>query len=295
MMDPVWSHRRPLDVVGSVHRAPGIGNPAPEPWRSYDTLELSAVAFPNNPYHRLVKGYKLLSDSRSDPLKDARLALELLADELDALAEMHRHDADWASLLHFLLCEDPPLDALLASVRQASAPVSAEASRIAHTRFGDGCCRTRLATLVSADALTVASDQERLALAYALGWIRVAGGNSVLPIWVHKAIPHVRTLLGELREQDCGSPTCGYCAQQHNPEALLLANFQKASFRVKPAAPDGTSSQRAIVVAGLARRSLLAVLPTGGGKSICYQLRGHDQWPAHTAGAPSRSRQDSAW
>jgi ATP-dependent DNA helicase RecQ len=149
-----------------------------------DTLELSAVAFPNNPYHRLVKGYKLLSDSRSDPLKDARLALELLADELDALAEMHRHDADWASLLHFLLCEDPPLDALLASVRQASAPVSAEASRIAHTRFGDGCCRTRLATLVSADALTVASDQERLALAYALGWIRVAGGNSVLPIWV---------------------------------------------------------------------------------------------------------------
>jgi hypothetical protein len=35
MMDPVWSHRRPLDVVGSVHRAPGIGNPAPEPWRSW--------------------------------------------------------------------------------------------------------------------------------------------------------------------------------------------------------------------------------------------------------------------
>ncbi|MCY7301095.1 MAG: RecQ family ATP-dependent DNA helicase, partial [Ilumatobacteraceae bacterium] len=30
--------------------------------------------------------------------------------------------------------------------------------------------------------------------------------------------------------------------------------------------------QRAIVVAGLERKSVLAVLPTGGGKSICYQL-----------------------
>ena len=44
-----------------------------------DTLELSAIAFPSNPYHRLVKGYKLLSDSRNDPVKDARLTLDLLA------------------------------------------------------------------------------------------------------------------------------------------------------------------------------------------------------------------------
>lgn len=32
-----------------------------------DTLELSALAFPKNPYHRLVKGYKLVSDSRNEP------------------------------------------------------------------------------------------------------------------------------------------------------------------------------------------------------------------------------------
>ena len=50
-----------------------------------DTLEISAIAFPNNPYHRLVKGYKLVSDSRNDPLKDARLTLDLLSDEIAAL------------------------------------------------------------------------------------------------------------------------------------------------------------------------------------------------------------------
>jgi hypothetical protein len=55
-----------------------------------DTLELSAIAFPANPYHRLVKGYKLLSDSRNDPVKDARLTLDLLVEEVDALFEMHR-------------------------------------------------------------------------------------------------------------------------------------------------------------------------------------------------------------
>jgi ATP-dependent DNA helicase RecQ len=62
-----------------------------------DTLELSAIAFPTNPYHRLIKGYKLLSDSRNDPLKDARLALDLLADEVEALVAMQQSDPVWVS------------------------------------------------------------------------------------------------------------------------------------------------------------------------------------------------------
>ena len=75
-----------------------------------DTLEWSALAFPTNPYHRLVKGYKLLSDTRNDPLKDARIALELLGDEIDAFAGMHGRDPDWLRLLHFLVAHDRPFD-----------------------------------------------------------------------------------------------------------------------------------------------------------------------------------------
>ena len=37
-----------------------------------DTLELSPLAFPQNPYHRLIKDYKLVRDSRSDPISPAR-------------------------------------------------------------------------------------------------------------------------------------------------------------------------------------------------------------------------------
>jgi len=235
-----------------------------------DTLELSAIAFPSNPYHRLVKGYKLISDSRNDPVKDARLALDLVSEEVDALSDMQRIDPEWVALLHFLLRGDRPLAHLLATIRTAAAPEPAEVTEVALRRFGPLCCSTRLSRFGELDADGGA--EHSMALAYALGWIRVSGGNSVLPIWVHSAIPEVRSLIGDLRERNCGQAGCRYCQEQHHPESLLFAHFQKPTFRARPAAPDGTSLQRAIVVAGLERKSLLAVLPTGGGKSICYQL-----------------------
>ena len=53
-----------------------------------DTLYLSPLAFPENPYHHLVKQYQEPALTRAqvnDPLLDAELTLELLADVADAL------------------------------------------------------------------------------------------------------------------------------------------------------------------------------------------------------------------
>ena len=53
-----------------------------------DTLRLSPLAFPQNPYHRLVKDYKLIRDSLNSPLSDCRSTLTLEGDLptlLDAL------------------------------------------------------------------------------------------------------------------------------------------------------------------------------------------------------------------
>lgn len=238
-----------------------------------DTLELSTIAFPNNPYHRLIKGYKLVSDSKNEPERDARITLDLLVDELVALEEMGQSDSDWVTLMHFLLRSDGPLSDLLQELRGSAPPTAYEAQRIAHRRFQDKCCQTALSQLTAGfQNLSEEAAQAHKELVYALGWIRVAGGTSVLPLWVAQSMPTVVEFVEHLRESDCGDPGCTYCQKQHNPEALLKSYFDKPSFREKPAAADGTSLQRAIVQAGLQRRSLLAVLPTGGGKSICYQL-----------------------
>jgi ATP-dependent DNA helicase RecQ len=235
-----------------------------------DTLELSAIAFPANPYHRLVKGYKLVSDSRNDPERDAQVALQLLREELIALKEMNGSDPMWGALLHYLVTPNDPLSLLFDRIRLAQAPDGKAAAAIAQDRFEGLCCETHLQRLTDFDRKQVPIELETLA--YALGWIRVSGGNSVLPPWVHRAMPEARKAITALRELDCGRTSCLYCKQQHNPEALLQTYFQKPTFRQTPAAPDGSSLQRAIVLAGLQRESILAILPTGGGKSICYQL-----------------------
>ena len=43
-----------------------------------DTLFLSVLAKPQNPYHRLVKDYKLVGGEKNDPVGDCRLTRELL-------------------------------------------------------------------------------------------------------------------------------------------------------------------------------------------------------------------------
>ncbi|MCP4402493.1 MAG: hypothetical protein GY801_34945 [bacterium] len=43
-----------------------------------DTLFLSPLAFPKNPYHRLVKNYKLVKQAINNPVEDARCTITLI-------------------------------------------------------------------------------------------------------------------------------------------------------------------------------------------------------------------------
>ena len=54
-----------------------------------DTLVLSPLVFPENPYHRLVKDYKLVRESVNDPVADARQAAALFEDEVRSFAHQH--------------------------------------------------------------------------------------------------------------------------------------------------------------------------------------------------------------
>ena len=257
------------------HDVPLLRNQLPQleclGWPVVDTLELSALAFPSNPYHRLVKGYKLITDERNNPTKDARVALNVLEECIEALLETNEQESWWLALLHFFLRDDEGIATLVSQVREETAPTSEAAGQIVASRFAGRSCSTRLRDLAM-DIAVGTSSHDSWSLAFALGWIRVSGGNSILPHWVFHELPAVRQLIANLREIDCGKSDCEYCRLNHHPESLLSMLFGKPSFRPVPAAPDGGSLQRAIASAGLARESLLAVLPTGGGKSICYQL-----------------------
>ncbi len=113
-----------------------------------------------------------------------------------------------------------------------------------------------------------ASPHRKPELAYLVSWLRVAGGNSVLPGWVLHEFDGMADLVSRLR-MACGNNACSFCTQHNNPDRLLNKYFGFKAYRNMP---DGRMLQREIVTAALSGSHHLSILPTGGGKSICYQI-----------------------
>lgn len=242
-----------------------------------DTLYLSPICFPENPYHRLVKDYKLVSASVNNPVDDARLAGTLLADEIQALQGMAEGAPAFFRCLRFLIAADRPgLGRLADGMRWVfnatggpEAPDESASRAMVRELLGQMACRTGSLQLRDDD---FGSDDARWSLAYVLTWLRVAGASSVLPPWVRRHHRQVEMLLARLREVPCDHPECGYCREVHDPETQLKKFFGFDGFRATPKDRDDQSLQRKIVLAGMRGESHLAIMPTGGGKSLCFQL-----------------------
>lgn len=237
-----------------------------------DTLELSPIAFPQNPYHRLVKDYKLCTTTRNDPVRDAELAYELFLDQGEALRGRADQHPDEALCLHHLLAPEngKGVANFFATIRRNLRPTLPD-TVAAWIRVASGkACTTALQRV--ADEWFPDPTWHK-ALAYALAWLRVAGGNSVLPPWVAQQFPRTREVIKTLRDVPCGKPECKWCSEQHDLLKLLPKYFPGiTSFRSTPSTSDGRSLQQAIVENGFRDTPTLAILPTGGGKSLCYQL-----------------------
>jgi len=242
-----------------------------------DTLLLSPLAFPQNPYHRLVKDYKLIRDSLNSPLSDCHSTLTLFNDQRHAFASLNNtHQAellcyqallaptmasDLGSLFATLTREAPKrlseLRGLIPGLLKETDPALTRTLKV---------CSTRLEQLLEIDLFDTSLHWP---LAYALAWLRVSGGNSVLAPWVRHQFPEVGRLLAELRDTPCGRKDCGYCATTHDPRHELKRYFGFDDFRTEP---DGRTLQHDVVLAGMRGEHVLAILATGGGKSLCYQL-----------------------
>ncbi len=235
-----------------------------------DTLRLSPLAFPRNPYHHLVKHYQdggLRRRQLNDPELDARLALEVFGDQRRALQETA---ADLLSAWHWLVTPDPEgddraLDILFSDLRGADRPSDADARGAIRARLsGAGC---------SIQAEDVAAKAHAgWALAYALAWLSVAGGNSVMPPWVRHQFPEAGRLVRRLRDIACADGACGWCREYHDPRKELARWFGFKDFRHEPVDSKGRPMQRTIVEAAMTGQHVLGILPTGTGKSLCYQI-----------------------
>jgi len=249
-----------------------------------DTLWLSPLAFPHNPYHRLVKDYKLVKDSINNPVSDARLAATLLWDQMDAFSAMDRELLLFyrACFLNMELLEGTdflqvfpgkafsrPGRGLAACFEKCGATALITRDRamdIFQDKTRNKICYSSWKRLF----LTFwKKPDKRFILSYALAWLQVAGSNSVLPPWVRKQFPAIVSLLSGLREEPCSDKNCTYCRNSHDPVKHLTRFFGYSTYRKLP---DGTPLQEQIVTHGLAGKPLLGILPTGGGKSICFQI-----------------------
>ena len=224
--------------------------------------------FPRNPYHHLVKHYqegKLNTERKNDPEKDAQLALEVFASQQKHLTKA---PADLLTAWHWLtgLQHGPGFDLLFQSVREAPRPSAQEATQ-AIFGFVDGvCCGTHARSAVDS------AGEHGWPLAYALAWLSVAGGNSVMPPWVRYQFGDAAKLVRQLRDQRCQDERCSWCSQHHNACRELKRLFGFNDFRPEPATKDGQPLQQAIVEAAMAGDHVLGILPTGTGKSLCYQI-----------------------
>lgn len=228
------------------------------PW--VDTLVLSPLAFPERPYHRLIKEHRLVRESRPAPLADCRATREVFEDEGRALARLSPPLLDFARAT----LADPRVEGANTGyglLLGGPGPSLDEALPPLRALLAEHGCATALAALTPDPHLA-------LPLAYVAAWMRVPPG-STLPAWTRLQYPETSTLMQALRGRDCGH--CAWCAS-HTPEGWLQRLFGYPAFRAVPASPSGASLQREIVAAGMADRPIYAVLPTGTGKSLCFQI-----------------------
>ncbi len=223
-------------------------------WHLVDTLYVSPLLFPERPYHKLVKNDKLVSDQVNNPVNDCEKAKDLLWDEV---ARWNSLPNDKRQIYALLLRGQKEFEGFLNLV--GAEPVEERLTELIRNHYKEKICRH--------------ADLERLIqhypceLAYALALIDTTDYRSITPGWVLRNYPEVEYVMSLLRRTRC-KEGCAYCNTQLDAHTHLKAFFGYNQFRTY----EGDPLQEQAVQAAVNGKSLLAIFPTGGGKSLTFQL-----------------------
>lgn len=218
-----------------------------------DTLCLSPLLFPTRPYHKLLKDDKLQTDALNNPLNDSIKSMELFYDEINAFESL---DKNIKSIYYALLHDQPQFSGFF-DYLDHKVSINTEAL-IQRTFKGKICDNVHLDYIIS---------NHPIELAYCLAIIFADDRQSVTPPWVYKNYPVVENYMRILRNNPCESG-CEYCRQKLDVKMKLKEIFGYDEFRKY----NGEPLQEMAADAAVHNKSLLAIFPTGGGKSITFQL-----------------------
>lgn len=229
-------------------------------WVLVDTLYVSPLLFPERPYHKLVKDDKLMSEQINNPVNDCEKAKALLLDEI---ARWHSLPNKKCRLFASLLKNKKEFEGFLNMV-DADYISEGIPELIKELYVGKICQHTDLDMLI---------EQYPCGLAYALALIDTTDYRSITPGWVLHNYPEVEFIIKLLRHSSC-QKVCDYCNTQLDVHHNLKVFFGYEQFRTY----EGEPLQEQAAQAAVKDKSLLAIFPTGGGKSLTFQL------PAFMAG-----------
>lgn len=224
-------------------------------WRIVDTLYLSPLLFPERPYHNLVKDDKLVSEQMNNPVNDCRKAMDLLMDEIARWKSLSENKQ---TIFASLLKKHIEFDGFLSMMNVADLQFNGLADLIMTTYNGRICSNADIESLI---------ENYPCELAYALALIDTTDFRSITPGWVLKNYPNVEYVVRMLRHTRCSSG-CPYCDSVLNVHYGLKSFFGYDEFRTY----EGEPLQENAVNAAVSGKSLLAIFPTGGGKSLTFQL-----------------------
>ena len=219
-----------------------------------DTLYISPLLFPERPYHRLVKDDKLICEQMNNPVNDCKKAKDLLLDEIACWNSLPKEKR---MLFASLLKDKKEFEGFLSMV-SAEYIHKGIPELIKELYAGKICQHADLDMLIG---------QYPCGLAYALALIDTTNYRSVTPGWVLHNYPEVEFIIKLLRHTSCNKG-CNYCHTQLDVLHNLKLFFGYERFRTY----EGEPLQERAAQAAVEGKSLLAIFPTGGGKSLTFQL-----------------------